>query len=469
MRTKPQIVSTGFDWISLIVYFGLVIIGWLMVYSVNYTPEDSLSFLDLSTEMGKQTLWLGISIVAFIACLNIEWKFWNTFAIFFYAFGLLALIIVLIFGKEINGAKAWLHIGGYSFQPVEFAKFGTVMGLSSYLSFHKGDLKKARSIWISIAIFMGPVLLILLQPDLGSAIVFLSFFIILYKKGLNPAYYALAFILLAIFLLTLIYDSKTVLLIVSFIGYGVFLQSIGFNLRNIVVFVLTVITTVLLYNFTNIFWAYIPIGLALVISVFILVKNRVFSILGLMLPAMVFAVGISYLTSFIFDHVLKPHQQERINVWLRPEKCDPRGSLYNLLQSKMAIGSGGIEGKGFLEGDMTKLKYVPEQSTDFIFSTIGEEQGFIGSVGIIFLFTLLVIRLVIIAERTRFEFIQAFVYSVAGILFFHYFINIGMTIGVMPVIGIPLPFISRGGTSLLVFSVMVAIALRMDMARQRGT
>lgn len=469
MQSKPQIINPGLDWISIFLYLSLVFIGWLMVYSVYYSPKDTYNFLDLSTEMGRQTLWVLISLIAFVASLYLDWKFWNTFAIFFYAIGLLGLILVLIYGKEVNGAKAWLQIGGYSFQPVEFAKLGTILALSSYLSFHKGDLKNSRSIWISIGIFVLPMILILLQPDPGSALVFLSFFIILYKKGLNPSYYILAFILLAIFLLTLIYDSLTVLLIVSFVGYGIFLQGFGLNIRNILIFIATVITTFIIFKFLGIFFAFIPIAFALAICIFILVKNRTFGIMVLMLPAMALALGISYLTSFIFNQVLKPHQQERINVWLRPDKCDPRGSLYNLRQSKMAIGSGGLQGKGFLNGDMAKLKYVPEQDTDFIFSIIGEEQGFIGSIGIIFLFTLLVIRLIIIAERSRFEFIQVFVYGVAGFIFFHYFINIGMTMGVMPVIGIPLPFISRGGTSLLIFSIMVAIALRMDLARQRGS
>jgi rod shape determining protein RodA len=196
-----------------------------------------------------------------------------------------------------------------------------------------------------------------------------------------------------------------------------------------------------------------------------LILDRKMKYFSFVVPAVVIAIALSYGARFAFDNFLEPHQQERINVWLSPEKCDPRGSLYNIIQSKLAIGSGGVMGKGYLEGEMTKLNFVPEQTTDFIFSTVGEEQGFIGSVAIILLFLILISRMVIMAERTRFEFVRNFGYCLAGIFFFHFFINIGMTVGIMPVIGIPLPFLSKGGSSLLMFSLLVAIMLRMDVER----
>lgn len=197
-------------------------------------------------------------------------------------------------------------------------------------------------------------------------------------------------------------------------------------------------------------------------------KEKNFKIIGLVIPLLTAMISFSYGTTYVFDKLLKPHQQDRINVWLRPDKCDPQGSLYNLIQSKMAIGSGGFQGKGFLKGEMTKLNYVPEQSTDFIFTTIGEEQGFIGVIGVVLLYTILLLRCIVIAERANLEFIRNYGYAVAGILFFHFFFNIGMTMGLLPVVGIPLPFLSKGGSSLIAFTLMIAVLIKMDMARLRS-
>jgi len=212
----------------------------------------------------------------------------------------------------------------------------------------------------------------------------------------------------------------------------------------------------------------LPPAIMMLYYLFLEIKKSNARLVTLVMPIIVAASAFAFGSSYVFDHFLKPHQQERINVWLRPEKCDPRGSLYNIIQSKMAIGSGGLAGKGFLKGEMTKLDYVPEQSTDFIFTSIGEEQGFIGTLGVILLFSILLIRCVIIAERANLEFIRNYGYAVAGILFFHFAFNIGMTMGLLPVVGIPLPFISKGGSSLMVFTIMVAVLLKMDMARFRA-
>ncbi|CAG0899187.1 unnamed protein product, partial [Cyprideis torosa] len=287
--------------------------------------------------IGKQTLWLGIAIGTFVIVYVVEWEFWNSFAFPIYAVTIVLLILVLLVGTEIKGAKSWFSLFGMSFQPSEIAKFTTALAVSSFLSSYKTDIKNRNTLLIALGLIGLPMVLILLQPDAGAA----------------------------------------------------------------------------------------------------------------------------------FENLLEPHQQDRINVWLRPEKSDPRGSRYNIIQSKRAIGSGGLKGKGFLQGDMTKLNYVPEQTTDFIFSTVGEEQGFIGSVGVIFLFTLLLSRIVIIAERAKNAFIQNYAYAVAGILFLHFFVNIGMALGLMPVIGIPLPFLSKGGSALLGFTIMISVLLRMDMARFR--
>ncbi|MBL0101320.1 MAG: rod shape-determining protein RodA [Saprospiraceae bacterium] len=212
----------------------------------------------------------------------------------------------------------------------------------------------------------------------------------------------------------------------------------------------------------------IPALLGFLVYVFLEFRKRNFKILSFVLPVLTVAILFSFTSSYVFDNFLKPHQQDRINVWLRPEKCDPRGSLYNIIQSKLAIGSGGLQGKGFLQGEMTKLDYVPEQSTDFIFTSIGEEQGFIGSLGVIILYTILLLRCIIIAERANLEFIRNYAYGVFGILLVHFTFNIGMTMGLLPVIGIPLPFLSKGGSSLLAFSLMIAVLIKMDLARFRS-
>jgi len=467
MSKAPIPSSRSLDWILLSSYLSLVIIGWLMLYAVVYDENNPYAFLDLSTEIGKQTAWMIISFFALIFVLAIDWKFWNSIAFFVYGFGILGLMAVLVLGKEINGAKAWFSFGGVSFQPAELAKFGTVLAVASYLSFHKKDVLPFSVLRTTIGIFTLPVFFIMLQPDAGSAMVFMSFFILMYRKGLSPIFYILAFSMAAIFIGALTSSPTAVGLVVAFLVLGTLIWAMDRSLKSLAIGVILGFGTIYLHQLEQSGFAFVILLVAIGVYTTLHILKRSFGVVQVMLPAGALAIGLAFFTQFIFDKVLKPHQQERINVWLNPEKCDPRGSLYNILQSKLAIGSGGLEGKGFLKGEMTKLKYVPEQTTDFIFSTVGEEQGFMGSVGVIVLFLLLLYRLVMIAEQSRMEFIKAYAYGVAGIIFFHFFINIGMAIGVMPVVGIPLPFLSKGGSSLLAFTVMIGIAIKMDTARYR--
>jgi len=459
--------NRGIDWILLTVYAALVVIGWFMLYAVSYDPSDPYSYLDLNSSIGRQSIWLIVALIAFFLSFVVEWKFWNTFAFLIYVISLVLLLLVVVIGTEIKGAKSWIMIGSFSIQPSELAKFGTALAVASYLSLSSISIRSQRNLLTCFALFFIPSALIMLQPDAGSALVFMSFFLVLYRVGLSSTYYIIAGTLLSVIILSFMYGAMIVLL-VSLATAGTFL---AFQLeRKQFWMIVSLLMSILIFVALKFSYELYLIPLFLVhigILGFLNWKERNLKILTITLISLFLASAFSATASWAFNNVLKPHHQERINVWLRPDKCDPRGSLYNLIQSKTAIGSGGFSGKGFLEGSMTQLKYVPEQATDFIFATIGEEQGFIGVLGVIALYLILLIRITVVGERARNDFIKYYAYALAGILFFHFFINIGMTIGVTPVIGIPLPFLSKGGSSLVVFSVMLAVLIKMDLARNR--
>ncbi|MBK8698677.1 MAG: rod shape-determining protein RodA [Saprospiraceae bacterium] len=465
---QAAIKNRGMDWLMLSLYISLVTIGWLMLYSSNYDEAHPFSFLDFSTEIGKQTMWVLISALFFAATLTIEWNFWNTFAIPLYVVSLILLILVLFFGVVVKGNKSWFDLGFGSFQPSELAKFCTCLALASYMSFNKNNLRDHKVLLTAISIFALPMFLIVLQPDAGSALVFMSFFMLLYRKGLSGLIYILAFVLIGIFIFSLTFSPYFILVLSLFLSYGFLLFNHDISIKTLLVFFISLLASWAAYAYDYIPLVWIIPAVGTLIASYLSFKERQIRMMSLVLIAATLTIGLSYITQYVFDNVLKPHQQERINIWLRPEKCDPRGPLYNLIQSKLAIGSGGFAGKGFLNGEMTKLNYVPEQSTDFIFSIVGEEQGFIGSASVIVLFLLLIVRSVVIAERAKLEFIRNYAYGVAGIIFVHTFVNIGMTMGLMPIIGIPLPLISRGGTSLLIFSIMISVLIKMDASRYRS-
>ncbi len=468
MSQRSRISSKSIDWISLTVFLSLLIIGWLMLYASVYDSNVSYAYLDFDSIIGKQTIWLAIALVAFVVVYAIDWQFWNTFALPIYGVAIFLLIMVLIVGTEIKGATSWFTFGGVSFQPSEIAKFATALAVSGFLSSYKSDIRTKNSILISFGLILLPVFFILLQSDAGSAIIFVSFFMLFYRRGLSPLFYILGFSIAGIFIGSLIFGPRIIVLAAALLGLGILIYNIGDSWRSALIFFLISSISILLY-FRDLYWYGIGIvAISTAVYSFMMFQERLFRTLTLVLPAVLISTMLAFGSTFAFESLLEPHQQDRIDVWLRPEKSDPRGARYNIIQSKLAIGSGGLQGKGFLKGDMTNLNYVPEQTTDFIFSTVGEEQGFIGSFGVIFLFTLLIIRTIIIAERAKNVFIQNYAYCVAGIFFVHFFINIGMALGIMPVIGIPLPFLSKGGSALLGFTIMVAVLLRMDMARFRA-
>ncbi len=463
--------NVSVDWIVLSVYFALISIGWYAIYAVNYDAmQEVTGFSDflLHTPAGKQTIWIGISLVFLLFMLFVEARFWEQYAYFFYGLGMLLLVLVLFLGKEIKGATSWFYFGGFTLQPSELAKFGTNLALASYLATYRVNLRKRASQLYAFALIFAPAFLILLQPDAGSALVFTAFFVPLYREGLPSSYYIIGFSAFALLILGILYEPEevlTVMLLVANLAYVMRFnrQRFGWFLAWSVLAGLTI---------WLVSWqANLRAGLSANAIVFVLftffwffkARSNLSTLMPIaILAAFLFTAGVHY----GFTKVLKPHQQDRINVWLNPEKCDPQGSLYNLLQSKMAIASGGFSGKGILQGSMTKGNFVPEQSTDFIFSTIGEEQGFLGSLFVMALFLTLIWRLTILAESRRSVFARAFTYGVAGLIFVHFFVNIGMTMGLMPIIGIPLPFISKGGSALLGFTLLIGLVLKLHSTRE---
>lgn len=450
-------------------FLSLIGIGWLMVYTVGYGEEynKGVNHFLFKTDVGKQTLWIGICLIAALFIFVIDRKFWQTFAYPLFGLSLLLLIGVLFFGKEIKGATAWYSFGGFSFQPSELAKFITAIALASFLNTYSTNLKLFRHQLMAVGFILAPVLLIMMQPDAGSALVFLSFFIMLFREGFPANYFILGFSAIALLLLGFLFEETLIISWLFVLAILPFLLAFENKLKALLIWAAVVSSCgLLLYAFPERVWYVLgPLGLVWLVLAVIHFFKKDARLVVLLFGGLILSSLLILASGYAFDNVLKPHQRDRINVWLNPGECDPQGSLYNLLQSKMAIGSGGLQGKGFLKGNLTKGNFVPEQSTDFIFCTIGEEQGFIGSFAIIALFFALLWRIVTIAERQRSGFSRAYAYGVAGILFIHVFINIGMTMGIMPIVGIPLPFISKGGSSLFGFTLLLTLLLKLDQHR----
>lgn len=415
MKQESQLQSQHIDWLTLLIYFLFVLAGWINIYAAVY-EADHASIFDISQSYGKQLIWIGISAFIALMIMLVDDKFFYAFSYGLYGLMIVLNIAVLFFSKEVKGAHAWFEIGSFRLQPAEFAKFATALTLARYMSHFDFSLKDKKHWWYVAAIILLPMAVILAQNDTGSALVYCSFIFVLYREGLP--------------------------------GWILF---IGLALGIISVLALVVPSHILIY---------ILIGLAL-LAVFLLRASKQ----GMLLVAAVLitCIGLIKGIDYLF-YKLQPHQQQRVNVLLGKE-VDLKGAGYNVHQSKIAIGSGGLLGKGFLEGTQTKFNFVPEQSTDFIFCTVGEEYGFVGSAVLICMFIVLFVRLIVIAERQRNRFNRIYGYCVASILFFHFTINIGMTIGLLPVIGIPLPFFSYGGSSLISFTVLLFILLRLDASR----
>jgi len=455
-----------FDWISFAIVISLIIIGLMMVYAAGYQPDADIPFF--KTQAGRQSIFASIGLVLLIGSQLIDWKFWSGIAYPFYAFTNILLVLVLIIGSTIKGSTSWFQLGWFTFQPTELAKVGTILALASFLSHHRTRVADTRDLIMASGIILLPTLLVLLQGDAGSALVFLSIFLVLFREGMAIWIPVLLAVLGLLFVLALKYDMTVVTPLLLFAGGFFLLASSKRKQYHVLVSISVILLTILLIILSMQQFVLIVAGIfALFGLVESLISKQIRQVILISIGVLLLG-GFSYTSNYLFNHVLEHHQQDRINVWLNPENCDPRGSLYNILQSKIAIGSGGFSGKGYLHGTMTKLNYVPEQSTDFIYSIIGEEHGFIGSMAVIVLFLILMLRSIDIGERARMPFIRHYAFGVVGILFIHFFVNIGMTMGIMPVIGIPLPFISSGGSSMIGFSLLIGILLSMDSSWMRS-
>jgi len=428
MRNQRSIFA-NIDNVTVILYVVLVFIGWISIYAAVYNEEHH-SIFDISQRYGMQLLWIAAAFVIATIILMFDGQFFPTFAYPIFVALLLTLVGVLLFGAEVKGSKSWFKIGSFALQPSEFGKFATALALAKYLSGLNIKMQDMKTKVIASIIIGIPAVLILLQNDTGSTLVYASFVFVLYREGL----------------------SGNILLLGL---YTAFLFVISLLMRiNDFTFFSTVLSGDQL----------LIIILGLIAALVIYATKRAKRFWMIVVAAFVFSAGLIFSVDYIFENVLEPHQSKRINVLLGIES-DPQGAGYNVNQSLIAIGSGGFAGKGFMEGTQTKFDFVPEQSTDFIFCTIGEEWGFLGSFVLVCLYIGLFLRIIFLAERQRSIFSRIYGYAVASILFFHFLINIGMAIGLAPVIGIPLPFISYGGSSLWSFTILLFIFIKLDAER----
>lgn len=404
------------DWVTFLIYVALCIIGWFNIHAAVFDPQYP-DIIDLHTNYGKQFIFIISAFTLAIVILLLDSKFFSTLAFPVYVITIILLVLVLIVGRNVGGNQAWIPIGSFRLQPSEFAKFSTVLVLAKYLSSSTTKIQDLRSQFMCGLIIFIPIILIMLQPDTGSALAFISLVLVLYREGLSGYILVIGAMLIALFVLTLLLNK--------FVLIG----------------------------------GLIAIA-ALIIYIFRLNRN----IIATVVIATVVSIVFIFSVNFAYYNVLQAHQRNRIDVLLG-KIDDPRGEGYNVNQSKIAIGAGQLWGRGYLQGTQTKYDFVPEQSTDFIFCTIGEEWGFAGCFVVIGLYLFLLLRIIFIAERQRSPFSRIYGYGVASIIFFHFFINIGMTVGLVPVIGIPLPFISYGGSSLWSFTILLFILLKRDANR----
>ncbi len=447
--------------------------GWFNIYAAVFNEEHA-SIFSIAERYGKQMIWIIAALVLALTICLIDTQFYSNFAYPIYIVCILSLVAVLVVGKEVHNAKSWFIIGDIQIQPSEFAKIATSLALAKYMGKYSWGFMSFRNVLLVATIILLPPALILLQPDVGSCLVYLAFFIVLYREGLPLSVILFGLLAVVLFILSLVIpENDKIYLICSLILLGfaafwllskrtkVFLKGIGIFAG---IFLLTWLADHFLLHRFDLYEIVLFVATA---SAFVFLIASLFSRIPLAKTITVFIIGAILLTfsvDFVFDNVLSPHHQQRIRVMLGMES-DPLGIEYNVNQSKIAIGSGGFAGKGFLQGTQTKYNFVPEQSTDFIFCTVGEEWGFLGTSVVVILFLILLLRILFIAERQRSAFSRIYAYCVLSILFLHFTINIGMAIGILPVIGIPLPFFSYGGSSLWAFTILLFIMLRLDASR----
>jgi len=458
------------DWISILLYLSLLFIGWINIYATCYDDNNGSSF-DFSLKYGKQIIWIGAALIIAFLILLTDSKFFTAFSLYIYLTMMLILLYVAFFGSTVHGAKAWINIGSFmKIQPAEFAKFATCLAVANIMSKRGFKIMRLKDLIKVGIIVLLPILFILLQNDTGSALVYFSFIFAMYREGLHGVIPILIILSIIIFILALLYTPLTVLIIILFLSLFAYLIYNPINktlLKGISIIIVSFLIFWTIFFIADIeLSSYIILLMSFAILSIVCIfysYSRKRTNLLLIIVATWLTIGASSGVTSIFNK-LQPHQKVRINNLLGITE-DKAGTEYQVLQSQIAIGSGGFTGKGFLQGTQTKLNFVPEQSTDFIFSSVGEEWGFIGCFVVLSLLLGLIARMVFLAERQRSVFSRIYGYGVVGILFFHIAINIGITIGIMPVIGIPLPFLSYGGSSLWSFTILIFIFLKLDSNR----
>jgi rod shape determining protein RodA len=463
-------IWNGIDKVTILLFLVMIIMGWFNIYAAVYNEEHK-EILDMSQRYGKQFIWIIATLVLAVFVVIVDSRFYIFFAWVIYAILMLLLISVLVVGREINGAKSWFEFGPVGLQPSEFTKFGTALALASYLNTRRQDLTRLKVVIQASAIFLLPALLIAIQPDMGSTVIFLSFFLVLYREGLSPFIFVSGLLMLILFFLTLLINNfylEAGLTVAAFLFAWLATRKLRLCLAGLAIFAaiggsLFALDHFVLKTLGNEMVLLISVVLSGITFAYYIYLRKAITVMIIYL----FLLGsLFYVNSvdFAFNNLLKPHQRERVEIMLG-FKSDPHGTGYNVNQSIISIGSGGFSGKGYLQGTQTKYKFVPEQSTDFIFCTVGEEWGFFGSFVVVGLYTFLLLRLIFLAERQKSAFSRIYGYGVISVFFTHFLINIGMTIGLFPVIGIPLPFFSYGGSSLWGFTLLLFIFLRLDASR----
>ncbi len=484
--------STGLfrsiDWWTIGIYLLLVAFGWVSVCGASYSYGD-VDLFSLSSRSGMQIVWIGTSVVLAIVILLLDDRIYEKFGFLIYGFMLLLLFLTIFNPHEIKGSRSWLVIGPLRLQPAEFAKFATALAVAKVMNVYGFDVRKWKDFAIVAAVVMLPMLFIVMQKETGSALVYLAFFLMFYREGMPGAILFTGFAMVVYFVVGIKY--RDVMLLSTSTSVGVFVVLLLIQIFSVAMVYIYCHKTMRAKKMKRISWGMFGGTIAAVlVSKFIIDFNVVILQMVMIVAFLVYLVYEGFrtrvrtyylialftlgsvlffnATDYMLNNMLQAHQRVRINVLLGLEE-DPAGAGYNVHQSEIAIGSGGFLGKGFLNGTQTKLKFVPEQDTDFIFCTVGEEQGFVGSTVVLLLFLALILRLIKLAERQQFRFARVYGYCVVSIFLFHVFINIGMVLGMTPVIGIPLPFFSYGGSSLWGFTLLLFIFLRIDAggARQR--
>jgi len=478
MSYQKSKIWSSLDWITIAAYFLMVIAGWFNIYAASYN-FDQVSIFDFSGRAGMQMIWFAISLLIGFSLLLIESNWYDIFAYWIYAFLIFLLIITIFVAPDIKGSRSWLAIGTVRVQVAEFAKFATALAIARFMNGYRFELMKGKNFWVVLGLVFLPLCLILMQRETGSALIFLAFFIVLYREGMPGTILFMGFCILLFFLIALKLDEVywgftplgeyiILLLILLFIYIMLYTYKKGRQIIRYIIFsslglviISIVVSFFIKYNLCIVTLAILILTLFAILIRYI--RFRASRYLYIILFGLL-SIAYLYSVNYFFNDVLEPYQQTRVKVALGMID-DLGGAGYNVNQSKIAIGSGGFLGKGYLNGTQTKLKYVPEQDTDFIFCTVGEEEGFVGSSIVLLSFLALILRLIFLAERQRNSFNRIYGYSVASIFIFHVAVNIGMVIGIMPVIGIPLPFFSYGGSSLCAFTILLFIFLRLDASR----